>query len=367
MKKSTIIGYLFLFLVILIAIWYYGFQGSLVIGGIIPPSYFNAMFLIALLIVIYQVLTKFIRFGVLRSKGSEGEAHMVRAVFKFVIIVAVVFVFFLFFGDLGALGGLFALFGGSMLGWSLQAPISGMAAWLMVSIVRPFRVGDRVQLPQYALVGDVVSISPLYTTLNQVGGSVGSEEPADRTILVPNAMLFSSLVINYTPKHQEELIKSHSEKFRHQPARAYMLDEFVLRISFDSDWDEAEKILIEAARAATADIIEKTGQQPYVRGDYGDWYGPFLRLRFLTNATERPKITYDISKYVFKAIQANDKVDMAIPYIYSFRKGAQWFGKSPDGNGGHKPPLATAPDMSGTGTDTPQTNDNPTKKSPPTK
>nr|MDO8112107.1 hypothetical protein [Candidatus Sigynarchaeota archaeon] len=135
MKKSTIIGYLFLFLVILIAIWYYGFQGSLVIGGIIPPSYFNAMFLIALLIVIYQVLTKFIRFGVLRSKGSEGEAHMVRAVFKFVIIVAVVFVFFLFFGDLGALGGLFALFGGSMLGWSLQAPISGMAAWLMVSIV----------------------------------------------------------------------------------------------------------------------------------------------------------------------------------------------------------------------------------------
>jgi len=209
------------------------------------------------------------------------------------------------------------------LGWSLQAPISGVAAWMLISIMRPFRVGDRIQLPSFGLVGDVVDVSALYTTLNQVGGSVGSEEPADRTILIPNAMLFGALVINYTPKHQEELIRqSHlkNEKKDGDPS-SYMLDEFVLRLTFDSNWDEAERILLDTAREVTADIIRETGEQPYIRADMADWYGVFMRLRFLTNATMRPKIIHEISKRVFKAIQNNDKVDFAIPFIYSYKKG----------------------------------------------
>jgi hypothetical protein len=36
---------------------------------------------------------------------------------------------------------------------------------------------------------------------------------------------------------------------------AYMLDEFVLRLSFDSDWDGTEKILIDADIEVTAAII----------------------------------------------------------------------------------------------------------------
>jgi small-conductance mechanosensitive channel len=338
MKRSTIIGFAFLLAIVALLVWYYGFQGHVFIDPFIPSTYLNAIFTITAIIVVYQVVVKITRFGIIRSKGTVGESRMVKSVVKFLFIFLVLVVVVFLWVPLGAVGDIFALFGGSMLGWSLQAPISGIAAWLMVSIVRPFRVGDRVQLPQHNLVGDVVSISPLYTTLNQVGGSVGSEEPADRTILVPNAMLFSSLVINYTPKHQDELLQSHSAKINAEAPRAYMLDEFVLRISFDSDWDDAERILLEAARNATADIIKETGQQPYVRGDYGDWYGPFLRLRFLTNATQRPKIIYEISKYVFKAVQASDKVDMAIPYIYSFRKSAQMSGHPANGNDESKPP-----------------------------
>ncbi|HME51103.1 MAG TPA: mechanosensitive ion channel family protein [Candidatus Lokiarchaeia archaeon] len=345
MKKGTIAGYIFLSIVIVLVVWYYVFQGSVVLAGIIAPSLMTAIFVIAALVVFYMVASRASKFAILRSKGTEGEAKMIRSVLKFAILLIIIIMIVVLWGDLGAVGGLFALFGGSMLGWSLQAPISGIAAWLMVSIVRPFRVGDRVQLPQYGLVGDVVSISPLYTTLNQVGGSVGSEEPADRTILVPNAMLFSSLIINYTPKHQDELVALRS--CAPEPPRAYMLDEFLLRITFDSDWDEAEKILLDAARAITVDIIKETKQEPYIRGDYSDWYGPFLRLRFLTNATERPKIMYEISKAVFKAIQKSDKVDMAIPYVYSFRKGGEYFGQF-NGENGKKPgpdqdPLPDAP------------------------
>jgi len=55
-----------------------------------------------------------------------------------------------------------------------------------------------------------------------------------------------------------------------------------------------------------------------------DWYGAYMRLRFMTLATNRPRIMHEISKRVFKAIQSTDKVDLAIPYIYSFKKGFQW-------------------------------------------
>jgi len=176
------------------------------------------------------------------------------------------------------------------------------------------------------MVGDVIGVSPLYTILNQVGGSVGSEEPANRTILIPNAMLFSTLVINYTPKNQEKLIELFQKKFRAQKVpseSAYMLDEFVLRLTFDSDWDEAERILLNVAKEVTADIIKGTGQEPYIRADMSDWYGVYMRLRFMTLATERPRIMYELTKRIYREIQSSDKVDVAIPYIYSFKKGLQ--------------------------------------------
>jgi len=157
-----------------------------------------------------------------------------------------------------------------------------------------------------AEVGDVVELTPMYTQLNQVGGAVGSEEAVNRPILIPNAMLFSQVVINYTARQDAPFI----------------LDEVVTRITYDTDWDEAEGILIDAAREATGDIIAQTGQEPYVRSDMYD-YGVYMRLRFMTKATDRPRITYEIIKRVLRGFQRSARVDFAIPYVYSYRKGVQ--------------------------------------------
>jgi hypothetical protein len=128
----------------------------------------------------------------------------------------------------------------------------------------------------------------------------------NRPILIPNAMLFSQVVINYTARQDA----------------AFILDEVVTRITYDTDWDEAERILIDAAREATGDIIAQTRQGPYVRSDMYD-YGVYMRLRFMTKATDRPRITYEIIKRIFQGFQRSARVDFAIPYVYSFRKGVQ--------------------------------------------
>ncbi|MDD5459201.1 MAG: mechanosensitive ion channel [Phycisphaerae bacterium] len=207
-------------------------------------------------------------------------------------------------GILGKAGTLFTLFGGMLLGWSLQGPVSGFAAWLLISAKRPFRPGDRVQFPKLELTGDIKDIGTMYLQLNQVGGSIASEEAVGRNILIPNAMLFDQVVINYTAAREAP----------------YMLDEVVIGITYDSNWDIAEKILLAAAYKVTKETIETTNVQPYIRSELYD-YGVYLQLRYQVRVEERAKVAYRITKFIFDEIQRTPSVDIPIPYIYSYRAG----------------------------------------------
>jgi len=229
---------------------------------------------------------------------------MVVRLYRLAAVVAMMFVFAFAWGQLGRFGEFFSLFGGMLLGWSLQAPVSGFAAFLLVSIKRPFRPGDRIQLPNLGLTGDVVEVGAMYVVLDQVGGTVGSEDAVGRHILVPNAMLFSQVVINFTVIQKA----------------AYMLDEIVVRVTYDSDMNMAERIMLDAAKEVTKDIITATGVEPYIRSDLYD-YGVYLRLRYQTAVQDRPKIAYEINKRILEGVQKAPRVDLAIPFIYSYRAG----------------------------------------------
>lgn len=263
--------------------------------------------LIAMLAVIWNIASLFALATVafLRRKGRpDSEAIMIGRLYRLISIIVIILTIAYGFGRLDTFGALFSMFGGMLLGWSLQAPVSGFAAWLLVSIKRPFRPGDRVQFPNLGLTGDVKEIGAMYVMLDQVGGTVGSEEAVGRYILVPNAMLFSQVVINFTVRQEA----------------AYMLDEVIVRITYNSDMQKAESILLAAAQRVTGDIIKATGIQPYIRSDLYD-YGLYLRLRYQTQVQDRARIAYEINKEIVKAIQSTPAVDLAIPYIYSNRAG----------------------------------------------
>jgi small-conductance mechanosensitive channel len=253
-----------------------------------------------------QIVTILTTLYLRRQEKPEAEAVMVARIYKLCAVIAIAAAIVYGFGKLDSVGGAVAAFGGMCAGFSLQAPVSGFAAWVLVSMKRPFRPGDRVQFPNLNLTGDVKEIGAMYTVLDQVGGTIGSEEAVGRYILVPNAMLFSQVAINYTVKQ----------------SAAFMLDEIVVRITFDSNWDIAEKILIGAAETLTQDIIAATGVKPYIRSDMYD-YGVNLRLRYQTRVQERAEVAYLLCKRIFEDIQHEANVDLAIPFIYSYRTGAR--------------------------------------------
>ncbi len=185
---------------------------------------------------------------------------------KFIIAILVLMAMS---GSLRLLG-LTAGFFGMMLGWSLQQPVTGVAAWLMIILKKPFKIGDRVIIA--GITGDVTGITLTHVILNQVGGSIGGEEKSGRGILIPNAILFQNTIINYTLDQE------------------YMLDEVPVRLTFDSDWGLAKKIMVAAAGEVTKDIIAKTGEQPFIRAEFLDW-GILVRLRYKTVPAKRQEIS----------------------------------------------------------------------------
>ena len=239
-----------------------------------------------------------------RKKKSTVEWAMINRLYWLMGIFACLVVIFYGLGILGKVSTLLSLFGGMVIGWSLQQPLSGLVAWMLVNLRRPFRPGDRIQFPKLDLTGDIKNIGAMYMELNEVGGTIGSEESAGRSLFIPNAMLFEQVVINYATAHEAP----------------YILDEIIVRITYDSKWNVAEKILINAASQVTKDVIQATGVTPYIRSELYD-YGVYMQLRYQTRVRDRAKTSYKITKLIFEEIQRNPQVDIAIPYIYSNRAG----------------------------------------------
>jgi small-conductance mechanosensitive channel len=265
---------------------------------------------------LYVVSSKAIRVAVLGSHGRDEDAEMIQGFWRIVVLIlAPMIMVAVFFPQYWVLPTFMGAFGGMFLGWALQPVITSLAVWVLITLNRPFKLGDRIHLPNLNVKGDVLEVSPMYTVLNQVGGSVGDKEAVGRNILIPNSVLFSHATVNFTP---EAVSKPRRRRGRDS---VYTLDEVVVRITYDTDWEEAERMLREAAREVTGDIIKAAKQEPYIRSDMYD-YGVYLRLRYMTLSTERPRIKYEIEKRVFREFNASDRVDFAVPFVYSAKRGA---------------------------------------------
>ncbi|MBC8217605.1 MAG: mechanosensitive ion channel family protein [Planctomycetes bacterium] len=178
-----------------------------------------------------RIMRKTLKEQAFLEENATSFIKVWNTLWKFIIAVLAIMAMS---GSLRLLG-LTAGFFGMMLGWSLQQPVTGIAAWLMIILKKPFRIGDRVIIA--GITGDVTGISLTHVILNQVGGSVGGEERSGRGILIPNAILFQNVIINYTLDQE------------------FMLDEVPVRLTFDSDWERAKEIMIAAASDVTKDII----------------------------------------------------------------------------------------------------------------
>jgi len=179
------------------------------------------------------------------------------------------------------------------LGWALQKPITGMAAWLMIILRRPFAVGDRVIIG--SVKGDVLDITLTHIYLREVGGIVVSEENSGRIVMVPNSILFEQNITNYTLRDE------------------YVLDQVFFTITFESDLDTAMEICKKSVQEIAEKMPETIKRDPYIRNNFQP-NGINVSVRYFVKATKLQGVSSKITEVILAALKNSDKVEFSYPH-----------------------------------------------------
>ena len=123
---------------------------------------------------------------------------------------------------------------GAGIAFASQEVIGSFAGYVNIVTGSLFHIGDRVRLGN--VVGDVVDIGMLRTTLMEIGEWVRADQYTGRVVTIANRVVFSDPVFNYT---------------QHWP---YLWDEIMLPITYSSDWRLAGQIMLEHGREYTDDF-----------------------------------------------------------------------------------------------------------------
>ncbi len=191
---------------------------------------------------------------------------------------------------------------------ALRDVIQNVAGWLFVIWRRPFVVGERVEIGEFA--GDVIDIRVLRITLLEIGNWVDADQTTGRIVHVPSGHALSKPVVNY------------DRGFR------YIWNEIPVFVSQGSDWRRAKEILLGvieqyASRPTERDeqklnrskeryLIVDESLEPHVFTQIVD--GDFrLTARYLCDPRRRRQTANDIWEHLIDAVVAEPSVEFAYP------------------------------------------------------
>lgn len=117
---------------------------------------------------------------------------------------------------------------------ALKEPVANLAAWLFIFFRKPFDIGDRIQIGEKS--GDVVDMRIFQFSILEVGNWVDADQSTGRIIHVPNGLVFSQMVANYSK------------------GLKFLWNEIPVLITFESDWKKAKGLLLDIANKSVGHI-----------------------------------------------------------------------------------------------------------------
>ncbi len=257
----------------------------------------RTLIIIVIALIVFKIILSIIKKNLLKKAQTRKQItniELFSRVMEYSFLgLLVIFAIFSFAGSWTGLGVSLGLVSAA-LGWALQKPITGFAAWIMVVTRRPFDIGDRVIIGN--MKGDVLDISLTHIYLHEVGGALDGEEGSGRTILVPNSTLFEQNIINYT--YDDE----------------YILDQIVVTVTYESNLDKAEKIMEDAAKLQLKKVIKKTKKIPYTRVSF-DASGITISVRYHIPAKRPLYYKSLITKGIYEQFKKHKDVHFAYPHM----------------------------------------------------
>lgn len=168
----------------------------------------------------------------------------------------------------GAKNGVFqgiSVFVGLIISLGSSTVIGNVIAGLVITYMRPFKLGDRIQLND--TTGNVIEKTPLVTRI---------KTPKNEVVTIPNSFIMSSHTVNYSASAREYGLIIHSE----------------VTIGYDVPWRQVHQLLIEAA-LNTPGVIDDP--RPFVlETSLSDWYPVYQINAYIREADKLAQIYSDL-------------------------------------------------------------------------
>ena len=249
-----------------------------------------------LMMVFLELLVRRIRVVLLKKAKNKKQISNIKFLTRMINIAVFLFIFlFIFLSYFQSWTGIGVFLGllTAGLGFVLQRPITGVAAWLMMTIKRPFSIGDRIIIGDVR--GDVYDITLTHIYLDEVGAGISSGEVTGRNIMVPNYLFFEQNIINYTLTND------------------FVLSSMDVSITYESDLDKAIEIIEKVANKYISELKEKHKEAPYTRVSMAD-SSMIISLKFFVPARQMMEVKSKITKEVYDLIKKEKNVEIAYPH-----------------------------------------------------
>ena len=190
--------------------------------------------------------------------------------------------------DTGVFQGI-SVFIGLIISLGSSTMIANLMAGLVITFMRPFKVGDRIKLND--TTGDIIEKTPLVTRV---------KTPKNEIVTIPNSFVMSSMTVNYSSSANEYGLIIHTD----------------VTFGYEVPWQQVHELMIEAALATP--LIVKD-QKPFVlQTRLDDWYVVYQINAYTRNPECMAKIYSDLHQNILDKFHAAG-IEVMSPHFMGVR------------------------------------------------
>lgn len=184
-----------------------------------------------------------------------------------------------------------SVFVGLIVSLGSSTVIGNIIAGLVITYMRPFKLGDRIQLND--TTGNVIEKTPLVTRIRT---------PKNEVVTIPNSFIMSSHTVNYSASAREYGLIIHSE----------------VTIGYDAPWRQVHQLLIDAA-LNTPGVVDDP--RPFVlETSLSDWYPVYQVNAYIKDANRLGEIYSDLHQNIQDRFNEAG-VEIMSPHYMAMRDG----------------------------------------------
>ena len=196
--------------------------------------------------------------------------------------------------DTGVFQGI-SVFIGLIISLGSSTMIANLMAGLVITFMRPFKVGDRIKLND--TTGDIIEKTPLVTRV---------KTPKNEIVTIPNSFVMSSLTTNYSSSANEYGLIIHTD----------------VTFGYEVPWQQVHQLMIEAA--LETQLIQSDPKPFVLQTKLDDWYVVYQLNAYTKNPECMAKIYSDLHQNIQDKFHA-EGIEIMSPHFMGVRNTEQVF------------------------------------------